>query len=104
MRELYRARKAAVERAIDSELSAWGRRQESDAGMHVVFRFTDRVDDVALVALLSDAGVEATALSRYLLRQTQENYAGLLLGFSGYTPAALTKGVRRIAEVLQRIL
>jgi DNA-binding transcriptional MocR family regulator len=71
--------------------------------MHTVIKFNREIADRSFVASLSRAGVEATALSRFYLsasspRQDQTPQ-GLLLGFSGFTPAEIRRGIETVRTV-----
>ena len=80
MRDLYTQRKAALrdvtDRLGDGVLTPlW-----SDSGLHLCCQIPPGVDDVALVARLSEGGIGATALSQYYL-DPHTAPPGLVIGF-----------------------
>lgn len=101
MRLLYHARQdqlvAAVRRHLDGVLSV----APSAAGMHLVGRLDPALDDRAVAAAASAAGMGLTALSRYAAGPRHLN--GLVLGYAAHDTAALEDGVRQLARIIAAI-
>jgi GntR family transcriptional regulator/MocR family aminotransferase len=90
MRLLYAERRAALVSALDG-LDVIGANAGIDLALHL------SKPDTAVVARLSEANIEAAALSRSALEAPQN---GLVLGFAAFSPPRL----RRAAERLKRIV
>ncbi|GGM69050.1 GntR family transcriptional regulator [Longimycelium tulufanense] len=69
------------------------------AGLHVVVRLPEGVDDRALSARLADNGVHAPSLASYARGNRSGPFPGLVLGYASMTPDRLHAAVQRIAEV-----
>jgi GntR family transcriptional regulator/MocR family aminotransferase len=95
-RTIYRRRRDALLAAIAEHLPAW-RPIGVAAGLHVVLRLPDGVDDGAVSRALADVGVHAPALSGYSRLGT---YPGLVIGYAATTPDRLRDAVREIAATV----
>ena len=69
-----------------------------DAGLHVVLRLPDEVDDLELVTALEARGVAVSPLSAYGIEVTLR---GLVLCYAGLPESQAAAAVRRIAEVVR---
>jgi GntR family transcriptional regulator/MocR family aminotransferase len=98
MRELYRARQAALihhlARASHGALTL----VPSLQGMHLAFEAAARVDDTALAHRAAEAGVQLAPLSRYCIEAKRR---GWLFGYAGYDEAALARASRAVARCLR---
>jgi GntR family transcriptional regulator/MocR family aminotransferase len=98
MRELYRARQAALihhlARASHGALTL----APSLQGMHLAFEAAARVDDTALAHRAAEAGVQLAPLSRYCIEAKRR---GWLFGYAGYDEAALARASRAVARCLR---
>lgn len=103
MREAYGERKEVLESCLTAGLGDRCRISPAVAGMHSVLFLSGSEDDRLIARRLAKAGIEATALSRYYM-QSSENQTpkGLLLGFSGYSPAQIQKASSVVVRVLER--
>ncbi len=100
MRQLYRQ----AQDVLITELAAHvvdGRLEISrpDQGNHLVAWLPSGADDVAVERAAGDVGVACRAISRLYLDAPAR--PGLMLGFTGFTPAALVKAARGLAEVIR---
>ena len=98
MRRLYAERQDVLLRGIRTRLDGRLAAEPSAAGMHLVGWLPDGVGDQGAAARALAAGVETPPLSRYAINPPDRG--GLLLGWAGYSPAALEEGLRRLADVL----
>ena len=98
MRELYRARQAALihhlARASHGALTL----APSLQGIHLVHEVSGRVDDTTLERRAAGAGVQLAALSRYGIEARRR---GWLFGYAGYDEAALSRASRALARCLE---
>ena len=92
----YAARRAALVGAIARRLP--GTRLDGvDAGLHVVLRLPDDVDDLDLVSHLADLGLAASPLSAYAVGATVR---GLVLCYAGLPETQADPAVRVLASAL----
>ncbi len=89
----YRRRRDALLAALAEHLPSWSPIGVA-AGLHVVLRLPDEMDDTAVSQLLAAAGIHAPALSGYSKLGT---HPGLVLGYAATTPDRLRDAVREIA-------
>ncbi len=68
-----------------------------DAGLHVVLRLPDDVDDHEVVSQLADRGLAASPLSAYAV---EASVRGLVLCYAGLPETQADAAVRRLAETL----
>jgi len=98
MRELYRARQAAMihhlARASHGALTL----APSLQGMHLAHEAGARVDDTALTHRAAAAGVQLAPLSRYCIEAKRR---GWMFGYAGYSEAALASASRALARCLR---
>ena len=99
MRNVYAERQGALVDAIQRKLGDRLEARATGAGMHLVGWLDAGSDDAALSARLWEEGIEAPPLSRYGLVKPAR--PGLLLGWAGYSPAAIEKAVERLGSVLR---
>lgn len=98
MRVLYLERLEVLVRALEKYLSGVVEIEQTDAGMHLVARFRDKRDDVAVVAKAVSAGISVVPLSSCYLGARKAS--GLLLGYAGYQPEQIRKAVQKLAVIL----
>jgi GntR family transcriptional regulator / MocR family aminotransferase len=97
-RETVSERRQALLNALEQHCSDVFRDDVVDCGLHLLGRFRQRTDDVAVAAMARAAGISVEPFSRFFARPTDES--GLLLGFSGYQPERLREASRGLAGVL----
>jgi len=97
MRELYRARQAALihqlERASGGALTL----APSLQGMHLAHLVDERIRDTALSERAAAAGVQLAPISHYCIEAKRR---GWLFGYAGYDEAALGRAARALARQL----
>lgn len=98
-RAIYAMRQEALLKAAGRELGGLLDIRPSEAGMHLMGRLPEGVDDRAAASAAAENGVEVTPLSAYCLEPHRRG--GLRLGYTGYTPAQIRRGVRRLAAALR---
>jgi GntR family transcriptional regulator/MocR family aminotransferase len=94
-RTAYRRRRNALLSALATHLPSWQPIGVA-AGLHVVLRLPDTVDDVVVSQRLAEHGIHAPALSGYSRLGT---YPGLVIGYAATTPDRLRDAVREIAAI-----
>ncbi|HEU5039468.1 MAG TPA: PLP-dependent aminotransferase family protein, partial [Gemmatimonadales bacterium] len=99
MRRLYAERQDALVEAIRERLGGRLEAPPRAAGMHLMAWLRPGEDDGGVAARAAEAGVETPPLSRYAVRRPARG--GLLLGWAGYSPAAIREGVDRLAMALR---
>ena len=92
-RTAYRSRRDALLAALAEHLPSWSPIGVA-AGLHVVLRLPDDVDDKVVSQRLAAVGIHAPALSGYSKLGT---HPGLVLGYAATTPDRLRDAVREIA-------
>ncbi len=102
MRALYHERQAALVDACGRELGGLLEVEAADAGMHLPGRLPPLADDVACSAGALDAGIEATALSRYCVQPPPSPV--LLLGYTVVPADEALGAVRTLAGALRRAM
>jgi GntR family transcriptional regulator/MocR family aminotransferase len=98
-RMLYAERQAALVAAVGRELNGLLEVEPAEAGMHLLGRLPQGVDDQAVSAKAAEHAVEAPALSSYGLAPDQPQ--GLLLGYAAFSQADILEGVSRLKKALQ---
>lgn len=98
MRVLYLERLNVLMEEVGKHLAGVFEIEKPGAGMHVAARFGDGRDDVAVALKAANAGIPVLPLSSCYLGP--RNTTGLLLGYAGYQPDQIRKGVRELADVL----
>ena len=91
-RALYRKRRDALLAAIAVEHPSWEPVGVA-AGLHVVVRLPDGVDDLALAASCARRGVNVMALANYARTPM---WPGLVLGYASLSPDRLREAVREL--------
>ena len=97
MRELYRARQAALIHTLARASHGALTLAPSLQGMHLAHEVGARVDDLRLSDRAGEAGVQLAPLSRYCIEATRR---GWLFGYAGYDEAALGRAARVLATRL----
>jgi GntR family transcriptional regulator/MocR family aminotransferase len=98
MRRLYARRQATLIAAIARDAEGILSAQAEPAGMHLVCRLTN-MDDRQAETLASEAGIAASALSRYFAGAPSRQ--GLLLGYAGYDEQTIDDAVKRLGDALR---
>lgn len=98
-RALYRRRRDALLGALAEELPDW-RPIGIAAGLHLVIRLPDGIDDRLLAQALAARGVNAPALSGY---STNDIFPGLVVGYATLTPDRLRAAVAEFRAAAREI-
>ena len=98
MRRLYRGRRDALVAALHEHLGDLVAIGPADAGIHLLARLPNGVDDLALVEAASRHGVACMPLSPHYQRAPRP---GLLLGFGGMPEERLAEAVRQLAPLVR---
>jgi GntR family transcriptional regulator/MocR family aminotransferase len=99
MRRLYGRRQAALLAAIARHASGILEAAPEPAGMHLVSRLMNGIDDREAEARAAQAGIIASALSRYFAGEPARQ--GLLLGYAGFDEETIADAVARLAQALK---
>ena len=92
----YAARRAALVAAVARHLPD-AALEGVDAGLHVVLRLPDEVDDLDLVSRLGELGLATSPLSAYAVETAVR---GLVLCYAGLPETQADAAVRRLAQGL----
>ena len=96
----YRTQRDALVAALDEQLGDLLAVEPPDQGMHLMAFLKDGRSDLAAQAAAAQAGLMARAISR--LYHDAAPRPGLMLGFTGFPPAAMAPAVARLAQALRR--
>jgi GntR family transcriptional regulator / MocR family aminotransferase len=99
MRTLYAERQAVVLKEANKELGGLLDLESDEAGMDLIGWLPLGVDDQAAFRKAATHGVEVTPLSAYSIKRQRRG--ALRLGYTGYTPNDLRRGVRNLARALR---
>lgn len=99
MRTLYMERRSVMMTLIRGELADILECTDADAGMHTVGWLPAGLDDVLVAGEAARAGINTMAVSSYALRPQARG--GLLLGYAGFSPHIIKKGMRELAAVIR---
>jgi GntR family transcriptional regulator/MocR family aminotransferase len=99
MRSLYAERQAVVLKEANTELGGLLDLESDEAGMDLIGWLPPGVDDQAAFRKAAANGVEVTPLSAYSIKRQRRG--ALRLGYTGYTPNDLRRGVRNLARALR---
>ena len=98
MRRLYAGRQQNLVEAAGAELAGLLEVRPSGAGLHLIGRLPDGIDDAEVSERLAARGVEAPPLSAH--RLSASGTPGLVLGYAAFDEMAIRKGVERLAAAL----
>ncbi|MGH2709545.1 MAG: PLP-dependent aminotransferase family protein, partial [Actinomycetota bacterium] len=98
MRVLYQERQEALLHAVRRHLAGRLEAAPGAAGLHLMGWLPEGVDDQMVATRALGVGVEVPPLSRYAAAPLPRG--GLLLGYAGYTPEQIERGVERLATAL----
>jgi GntR family transcriptional regulator/MocR family aminotransferase len=99
VRAVYRARRDRLSAALAEHLPTL-RVEGVAAGLHVLLRLADGVDDEAIVRRAARRGVHVEPLSRYALRGSTA--AGVVIGYGRVHESALEPAVAALAAAVDR--
>jgi GntR family transcriptional regulator / MocR family aminotransferase len=97
-RALYKRRRDALLTAVAERLPNWHPVGVA-AGLHVVLRLPDGTDDQSLQRALAANGVNALALSGYVVAGAAAPFPGLVVGYALLSPDRLRSAVEVMAAV-----
>ena len=98
MRKLYFERRLALISAMETHLGGIIEIADSEAGLHIVARLPEGVDDQQLSLALRTRGYEVPCLSSYALLPLRKG--GLLFGFTALDVPEMDEAISRIRPVL----
>ena len=101
MRALYAARRAALLAGLARHCASRLTIHNSDAGLSIATLLRGGIDDVALVRLMNQRGLTATALSSCYAGSKRRS--GLLLGFGGWDEDRIAEATRTLGKILHTI-
>ncbi len=99
MRALYAERQGFLIEQVTRRLGGLLDIRPVESGMYLTAWLPSGWDDRAVAAALAAAGVTALPLSALTLAKARP--PGLVLGYAGLSAAAITRGVERMAQVLE---
>ena len=97
MRPLYAERQATLIDALEP-VSDRLKLRPAEAGMHLVGRFDQRMDDRSVAGAAERLGVQAPALSSYF--QGKPTASGLVLGYAGIDAGAIARAARKLLDAI----
>lgn len=101
MRKLYQERYQALEEAVREQLAPDLEVVPTQTGMHTVAFLRPGLDAVAMTRMASRRGVTVAPISRFCLEPIARD--GLVLGFSGFTPAEIRAGVLDLRHCIREL-
>ncbi|MCA0417321.1 MAG: PLP-dependent aminotransferase family protein, partial [Proteobacteria bacterium] len=102
MRKLYQERYQALEDAAREYLAPDLEVVPTQTGMHTIAYLRDGLDAVALTQAAARRGVTVAPISRFCLEPVAQD--GLVLGFSGFTPAEIKTGVLDLRRAIDDLM
>jgi GntR family transcriptional regulator/MocR family aminotransferase len=97
----YKAQRDALTEALAAHAGAWLEPAPPDQGMHLIAYLKGGLGDLEAEAAAGRAGVIARAISPLYRRSPPRQ--GLILGFSGYPPAAMAPWAERLGRALSEL-
>ena len=94
-RKLYAERQEVLVDAANGELAGLLEVQAADAGLHLVGRLQEGMDDELAPQRAARMGILAPSLSAH--RLSGSGHPGLVLGYAAFDEQAILRGVRRLA-------
>ena len=98
MRKLYADKRASLLTALHEHLGDLVEMNDCGAGLHIVVRLPEGVDDNVVSLALRTRGYEVPSLSSYALKRSERG--GLLFGFTALAKEDMDGAVARIRPVL----
>lgn len=102
MRALYMERRAVMMKMIKDEMNDVLEASDAEAGMHTVAWLPAGVDDSSIAEEAAKAGLNTLAVSSFAQRPLRRG--GLLLGYAGFRPDVIKKGMRELQSVIRRCI
>ncbi|MEM8811663.1 MAG: PLP-dependent aminotransferase family protein [Pseudomonadota bacterium] len=102
MRRLYALRRKAFFEAVDAILQDRVSYRDHQAGMTVLLRLRDDLDDRLVAERAADRGLALEPASSFYAGAPK--ISGLLAGFSAFDPEDMTKGMHSLREVIETSL
>jgi GntR family transcriptional regulator/MocR family aminotransferase len=99
-RLMYRRRRDALLAAIAEQLPGW-QPVGIAAGLHVLLRLPDGMDDSLVQRRIAERGVHAPALSEYVRGARGAPYPGLVVGYAQLSADRLRAAVTEIADAMR---
>jgi len=96
---LYEERQDILVQAVEKHLDGILRVERPAGGMQLIAELDGAQDDVMFSKALAAKGITARPISRFYLDEPKRR--GFLLGFAGYSEAAINRGIKEMAGVLQ---
>ncbi len=97
MRRLYKTRYDALMKAGRDHLPDTIKLQETSSGFHTTALLDERVDENALIAQATEAGLTLASIRRYSL--TDNAVKGLVLGFGSTSPPDIDNGISALVKL-----
>ena len=101
MRSIYQERRDALLASAAKHASHLLNVPSPAGGTHVIAELKTKHRDVRVAQVAERFGVECRPLSKYYLRPGGKQ--GLILGYGGFSPAAIERGMRRLVESISSI-
>jgi GntR family transcriptional regulator/MocR family aminotransferase len=101
MRPIYADRREALLAGLVRHCTGLLTIHNGDAGLHVATVLRAGLDDVAVVRLMNQRGLTATALSSCYAGSTRRR--GLLLGFGGWDERRIGEATRMLGKILREL-
>jgi GntR family transcriptional regulator / MocR family aminotransferase len=101
MRALYAERQNVLVKAVERELDGLLEVQPDEAGMDLMGWLPENIDAKEAARQAAEDGVEVIPLVPHGMQRLKRG--ALRLGYAGYTPRALRRGVRQLAIALRKV-
>jgi GntR family transcriptional regulator/MocR family aminotransferase len=102
MRNFYAGRQKVLLEAVQEHLRDFLEVEKDVAGMHLVAWLKNGLNDRQIAERALDHGVYTPPLSFYCNRVDLPD--GLLLGYTGISPAEIMTGIRRLREMFEDLM
>lgn len=102
MRALYMERRAVMMTMIKGELGDLLETWDAEAGMHTVGWLRAGIEDSRVASEAAKVGLNTLPVSGFALRPLSRG--ALLLGYAGFRPDAIKKGMRELALVIRKCI
>jgi GntR family transcriptional regulator/MocR family aminotransferase len=101
MKSIYQERQEALLASAKKYADGLLRIPSPAGGTHAIAELKTRHNDVRISQRAAEFGVECRPLSKYYLRPGGKQ--GLILGYGGFSPSAIDRGMRRLVESITSI-
>lgn len=100
MRKLYQQRRDCLSELMEQSFGTRLKRVNSDGGMHSVFLLPEGYSDTNICQQAAAQGLAIKSLSGFYSEIDQPVTQGLVIGFAGFTPEEMARGVETLKAII----